>query len=243
MQMHNPLEQFEVHPYLPLWLGPLNLSFTNASLWMFIAIGFITLLLYHGARQRQLVPGRWQSLSEVMVQFVDDTLRDVTGDHGLKYFPLIFTLFMFILACNLMGMLPYSFMVTSHIIVTFAMALCVFLFCTLLAIILHGPKKFLHFFVPEGIPLIMMPMMFVIELVSYMARPISLSLRLAINMMVGHTLMKVIAAFVFMLGIWGAFPVLFLILLTGFEIGVAILQAYIFAILTCVYLNDALHLH
>jgi len=241
--MHNPLAQFEVHPYLPLKLGHLDFSFTNASLWMFIATSTIGLLMYQGARQRQLVPGRWQSLSEVLTEFVSNTMEDVTGEHGLKYFPLLFTLFLFILGCNLMGMLPYSFTVTSHIIVTFALAICVFLFCTLLAIFVHGPGKFLHFFVPSGIPVIMIPMMFVIELVSYLARPISLSLRLAINMMVGHTLMKVIAGFVFMLGLWGAFPVAFLVLLTGFEIGIAILQAYIFAILTCVYLNDALHLH
>src|SRR5271154_348534 len=238
--MHNPLAQFEVHPFLAFRIGHWDFSFTNAALWMLIAISAIAFLMYHGARQRQLVPGRWQSLSEVLVQFVSDTMRDVTGESGLKYFPLLFTLFLFILGCNLMGMLPYSFTVTSHIIVTFALAVCVFLFCTLLAIIVHGPAKFLHFFVPEGIPVIMMPMMFVIELVSYLARPISLSLRLAINMMVGHTLMKVIAGFVFMLGIWGAFPVAFLVLLTGFEIGIALLQAYIFAILTCVYLNDAL---
>lgn len=240
---HNPLAQFEVHPLIPFHIGNLNLSFTNASLWMILTLAAACTLMFLGIRQRQLVPHRWQSLSELIVQFVSDTVKDTAGNAGMKFFPLIFTLFMFILTGNLLGMLPYSFTVTSHVIVTFALAVCVFLFCTLLAIIMHGPGKFLHFFLPEGIPKIMVPMMFVIELMSYLARPISLSLRLAINMMVGHTLMKVIAGFVFMLGLWGAFPVAFLVLLTGFEIGIAILQAYIFAILTCVYLNDALHLH
>ncbi|MDE3036899.1 MAG: F0F1 ATP synthase subunit A [Pseudomonadota bacterium] len=240
---HNPLAQFEVHPLLPLKIWHLDLSFTNASLWMTIALAAATFLMFMGMRECRLVPGRWQSASELLVQFVSDTVRDTAGGDGLKYFPMIFSLFLFILTCNLLGMAPYSFTVTSHIIVTFALAICVFLGCTALAVAKHGPGKFLHFFLPHGIPLVMAPMMFVIELMSYMARPISLSLRLAINMMVGHTLMKVIAGFVFMMGVWGAFPIAFLVLLTGFEIGIALLQAYIFTILTCVYLNDALHLH
>lgn len=240
---HSPLAQFEVHPILPLNIGGYDVSFTNASLWLCIAFAAITLFMMVGARKRQLVPGRWQSLTEATAGFVSDVVQDTTGKDGLKYFPTIFTLFMFILGCNMVGMLPYSFTVTSHVIVTFALAALVFVGVTAIAIIKHGPIKFIKFFLPHGIPLIMAPMMFVIEIMSYLARPISLSLRLAINMMVGHTLMKVIAGFVFALGIWGAFPVAFLVLLTGFEIGIALLQAYIFTILTCVYLNDALHLH
>jgi len=240
---HNPLAQFEVHPLLPLKFGHFDLSFTNASLWMFIAVGAICLLLGIGARKQALVPGRTQGVSEVLAEFVTGTIRDTAGEDALHYFPIIFTLFMFILFCNLGGMLPYSFTPTSHVIVTFAMAATVFTGVTLLAIIKHGPVKFIKFFLPHGVPWPMLIFMFPIELMSYMARPVSLGLRLAINMMVGHTLMKVIAGFVFMLGIWGAFPLVFLALFTGLEIGIALLQAYIFTILTCVYLNDALHLH
>lgn len=241
---HSPLAQFEVHPLVPFKLGRLDLSFTNASLWMLIAIGAVTLVMYLGLRQRQLVPGRWQSLTEILVQFVSNTVRDSAGTEALKYFPLIFSLFMFILFCNLMGMLPYSFTVTSHIIVTFALALTIFLSCTMLAIVKHGPGKFLHFFLPQGTPWWMAPLMYFIEVFSYLARPISLSVRLGANMMAGHTMLKVIAGFVIMLGLLGGWaPFALLVVLTGFEIGIAILQAYIFTILTCVYLNDALHLH
>jgi len=240
---HSPLAQFEVHPFIPLRIGHFDVSFTNASLWLVIAFASIIVIMLAGARQQKLVPGRWQSFAEATAGFVGGIVEDTAGTEAMPYFPLIFSLFMFILACNMVGMLPYSFTVTSHIIVTFALAACVFCGCTLLAIFKHGPVKFLKFFVPHGLPLIMAPLMFPIEILSYLARPISLSLRLAINMMVGHTLMKVIAGFVFMLGLWGAFPVAFLVVLTGFEIGIALLQAYIFTILTCVYLNDALHLH
>lgn len=240
---HSPLAQFEVHPLIPFQVGGFDLSFTNASLWMVLTLAVATSILAIGARRKQLVPNRWQGFSESIVQFVSDMIRDTAGTEALKFFPMIFSLFMFILVCNLMGMLPYSFTVTSHVIVTFALAIGVFLSCTLIAIFKHGLGKFLHFFLPPGIPIWGGILMFPIELMSYLARPISLSLRLGINMMVGHTLMKVIAGFVFMMGLWGAFPMAFLVVFTGFEIGIAMLQAYIFAILTCVYLNDALHLH
>lgn len=241
---HNPLTQFEVYPLLPLHVGGLDLSFTNASLWMVIAISCVTLLMFLGVSGRQLVPGHWQSASESLVQFIQKTIGECAGQDGLKYFPLIFSLFMFILACNIMGMMPYSFTVTSHIIVTFAMAICVFLGCTLLAIFKHGPVKFLHFFLPEGTPIWMAPLMIFIELFSYLARPASLSIRLAANLMAGHTMLKVIAGFVIMLGLIGGWaPFIFLVILTGFEILIALLQAYVFTVLTCVYLSDALHLH
>ena len=241
---HSPLAQFEVHPLIPLKFGHLDLSFTNASAWMLAALGLITLVMFMGLRTRQLVPNRWQSFSEMLVQFIGNTVRDSTGGDGMKYFPLIFSLFMFVLACNLLGMIPYSFTVTSHIIVTFALAIAVFLSCTVLAIFKHGPGKFLHFFLPHGTPWWMAPLMYFIELFSYLARPVSLSVRLAANMMAGHTMLKVIAGFVIMLGILGGWaPLALLVVLTGFEIGIAVLQAYIFTVLTCVYLNDALHLH
>lgn len=241
---HSPLAQFEVHPLIPFHLGHLDLSFTNASLWMVLAVGMVTGLMFLGVRSRQLVPNRWQSLSEVLVQFINNTVRDCAGNSGLQYFPLIFSLFMFILLCNLLGMIPYSFTVTSHIIVTFALAIIIFLGCTIIAIVKHGPGKFLHSFLPEGTPLWMAPLMYFIELFSYLARPVSLSVRLAANMMAGHTMLKVIAGFVIMLGILGGWaPLALLVVLTGFEVGIAVLQAYIFTVLTCVYLNNALHLH
>ena len=241
---HSPLAQFEVHPIVPFKVGNFDLSFTNASAWMVIAIGAMCLLMYMGLKNRQLVPNRWQSLVEVLVQFVRDTVQDIAGPEGLKYFPLIFSLFTFILFANLVGMIPYSFTVTSHIIVTFGMAISIFLACTLIAIIKHGPMKFAHFFLPHGTPLWLAPLMIPIEIFSYLTRPISLSVRLAANMMAGHTMLKVIAGFVVMMGLIGGWlPLAFLVALTAFEIGIAMLQAYVFTVLTCVYLNDALHLH
>ena len=241
---HSPLAQFEVHPIIPLRFGDYDISFTNASLWMVLTVVFTVLVLFMGVRGRKLVPGRWQSFSEVMVQFVSHTVRESAGADAMKFFPLIFSLFMFVLSANLLGMIPYSFTVTSHIIVTFALAICIFLFCTGLAIVKHGPGKFLHSFVPEGTPMVMAPLMYFIELFSYLARPVSLSVRLSANMMAGHTMLKVIAGFVVMLGLMGGWaPMSLLVVLTGFEIGIAVLQAYIFTVLTCVYLNNALHLH
>lgn len=241
---HSPLAQFEVHPIIPIHIGGLDLSFTNASLWMVLAVATITFVMFQGIRKGALVPGRWQSFSEILVQFGQNTTRDIAGAEALKYFPLVFSLFMFILFANILGMIPYSFTPTSHIIVTFAMAAGVFVFCTVLAIVKHGPVKFAHFFLPHGTPLWLAPMMIPIEIFSYLIRPISLSVRLAANMMAGHTLLKVIAGFVVMMGLLGGWlPLAFLVVLTAFEIGIALLQAYVFTVLTCVYLNDALHLH
>lgn len=241
---HSPLAQFEVHAIVPIEIGGYNLSFTNASLWMTIAVATALFVMFLGLRKRALVPHRWQSLSESLVQFISGTVTGSAGQEGMKYFPLVFSLFMFVLFSNLAGMVPYSFTATSHIIVTFALALLVFFGTTGLAIYKHGIGKFLHFFLPQGTPWWMAPLMYFIELFSYLARPISLSVRLAANMMAGHTMLKVIAGFVVMLGfIGGWLPFALLIVLTGFEIGIAILQAYIFTVLTCVYLNDALHLH
>lgn len=212
---------------------------------MVIAIMAVIGLLLPGARKQALVPGRLQGTAEMLYGFVENMIAEVAGKEGLKYFPFIFTLFMFVLLCNLFGMIPVvSFTVTSHIAVTFAMAVFIFLFVTLIAIFKHGPVKFLHFFVPEGTPLVMVPLLFFIEVFSYLARPVSLSIRLAANMMAGHVAMKVIAGLIITFGLVGVgtmFPLL--IFLTGFEIAIAIIQAYIFTILTCVYLNDALHLH
>lgn len=242
---HSPLEQFTIKTLIPLpHLAGFNIDFTNSSLFMALTVVAASVFLLAGMRRKALVPGRWQSMVEMTYEFIAGTVRDNVGQEGRPYFPFIFTLFMFILLCNLLGMIPYSFTVTSHIIVTFALALLIFIGCTLIAIIKHGPAKFAAFFLPHGTPWWMAPMMYFIELFSYLARPVSLSVRLAANMMAGHTMLKVIAGFAIMLGVLGGWvPTVLLVALTGFEIGIAILQAYIFTVLTCVYLNDALHLH
>jgi len=242
---HSPLAQFEVHTLFPMpQLAGYNIDFTNASLFMALASLGVLVFLSMGMSARALVPGRWQALVEMTYSFVANTLRDNAGKEGAAYFPIIFTLFMFVLFCNLFGMIPFSFTVTSHIIVTFFMAMMIFLGTTCIAIYKHGLFKFLKFFLPHGTPWWMAPMMYLIELFSFLARPVSLSVRLTANMMAGHTMLKVIAGFVVSLGILGGWaPLSLLVVLTGFEIFVAILQAYIFTVLTCVYLNDALHLH
>jgi len=191
-----------------------------------------------------MVPGYWQSLVEMTYEMVAGTVRDNAGEEGKPFFPIIFTLFMFVLMCNLLGMMPYSFTVTSHIIVTFALAAFVFLGVTLIAIIKHGSLKFLGFFLPHGTPMWMAPVMYVIELFSYLSRPISLSVRLAANMLAGHILLKIVAGFIISLGlIAGWLPFGFTVMLSGFEVAVALIQAYIFTVLASIYLNDALHLH
>ncbi len=241
---HSPLAQFEVHPIVPLNVFGYDVSFTNASLWMVLAVAGALLFLSVGGKRLAAVPGRWQGMAEIMVEMVSNTLRDISGKESLKYFPYVFSLFVFILFANLLGMIPaVSFTTTSHIIVTFALAACVFLATTLIMIFKQGIGGFLHYFLPHGTPWWMIWLIYPIEVISYLARPVSLSIRLAANMMAGHTLLKIAAGFVGTIGIAGVAPFALLILLTGFEIGVAILQAYIFTVLTCVYLNDALHGH
>jgi F-type H+-transporting ATPase subunit a len=238
---HSPLAQFEVFPLVPLQLAGHDISFTNASLWMMLAIFAASIVMFMGIRQRALVPNRWQSASEMLVEFVSGILRENAGKEGMKYFPLIFTVFMFILFCNLLGMIPTSFTVTSHIIVTFAMAAVLFCGIILIGLAKHG-LHFFSLFLPKGTPLWMAWLMIIIELVSFLARPVSLSIRLAANMLAGHLLLKIIGGFV-MIGLLGVFPFAFLLIFTGFEIFIACLQAYIFTLLACIYLNDALHLH
>ncbi len=242
---HSPLAQFEIVPYHPMSIAGYDVSFTNSSLWMVLAIVAIIAFLLPASRRGALVPSRLQSAAEMLVEFVGGTITDAAGKEGMKYFPIVFTLFMFVLTCNLLGMIPYSFTVTSHIIVTFALAAFIFVGVTLIAIFKHGIGKFLHFFLPEGTPIVMAPLLFIIEFFSYLSRPISLSIRLAANMMAGHVTMKVIAGLIITfgmaVGLVSMFPLL--LFLTGFEIAIAIIQAYIFTILACVYLNDALHLH
>ena len=241
---HSPLAQFEIHDltHFPEVAG-MNLNFNNSSLFMFITVAIIIGFFTIAMRHRALVPARLQAAAELCYEFIANTVRENVGSQGRHYFPFIFCLFMFIAGCNILGLFPYSFTVTSHIVVTFALAIFVFIAVTLIAIILHG-KKFLGFFLPEGTPWWLAPLMIFIELFAYLARPVSLSVRLAANMLAGHTMLKVIAGFVISLGwLLGWVPFAFLIVLNGFELFVALLQAYIFTVLVCVYLNDALHLH
>ena len=239
---HSPLEQFEIHRLVPLEIGGVDISFTNSALFMVasLAIGSGYLLL--GMRRRAVVPGRLQSLAELTYEFVGGLIRDTIGSEGRPYFPFIFALFVFILLGNVLGLLPYGFTFTSHIIVTFAMALVVFVGVTILGLVKHG-MHFFSFFVPPGVPVAMWPLLIPIEIISYLSRPISLSVRLFANMLAGHTLLKVIAGFVAALGIFGIAPLALLVALTGLELVIAFLQAYVFAILTCLYINDAIHLH
>jgi F-type H+-transporting ATPase subunit a len=241
---HNPLEQFAINYYtdMPNVMG-LNINFSNSSLFMVLVVLAISTFLLLSMKAKALIPGRWQSMAEMSYELVANTIKDNVGQEGRHYFPFIFSIFMFVLTCNLVGMVPYSFTVTSHIAVTFALAILIFLGVTLIAVVKHG-VGFFGMFLPEGTPWWMAPLMVFIELFAYLARPVSLSIRLAANMMAGHTMLKVIAGFVISLG-WalGWAPIAMLVVLTGFEIFVAILQAYIFTVLTCVYLNNALHLH
>jgi len=239
---HSPLVQFEIKEIVPLKLGGIDISFTNSSLMMVIAVALTAGFFLIGMRRGALVPGRWQSAAELTYEFVAGLFRDTVGHEGRRYFPAVFTLFMFILVGNLLGMVPYSFTFTSHIIVTFAMAAVVFVGVTILGFAKHG-LHFFSFFVPPGSPVWMWPLLIPIEIISYLSRPISLSVRLFANMLAGHTLLKVIAGFIAMLGVAGVLPLALVVALTGLEILIAFLQAYVFTILTCLYINDALHLH
>lgn len=239
----DPLHQFQITRLREISLGGVDASFTNSALFMVIAIVAITAFMLVAVRGRALVPSRLQSMAELSYEFIANMIRENAGKAGMKYFPFVFTLFMFILFCNLIGMIPYTFTVTSHIIVTFAMALIVFIGVTIIGFARHG-LHFLKLFVPSGVPMALLPLLVVIEVLSYLIRPISLSVRLFANMTAGHTMLKVFASFVVMLGVLGGWaPLAFVVALTALEIGIAFLQAYVFTILTCIYLNDALHLH
>ena len=241
--MANPLDQFTIKTVVPIHLGNIDVSLTNSGLFMVLTVAAITVFLSLSMRQRLLVPGRWQSMAEISYEFIAGMIRDNVGSEGRKYFPFVFSLFMFILFANLIGLIPYAFTFTSHIAVTFAMALVVFLGVTLIAIARHG-LHFFSFFLPSGIPKVMAPVLVPIEVLSYLSRPISLSIRLFANMMAGHTMMKVFAGFVIPLGILGGWaPLSVDVALTAFEFLVAFLQAYVFTVLTCLYLNDAINLH
>lgn len=243
----DPLHQFVVQPLIPLNIGGLDASFTNASLWMVVTVAAVTLFTTLGMRSGAMVPGRMQSVVESFYTFVADMVRDNAGADAMRFFPFIFTLFMFIFFANMIGMFPYAFTVTSHIAVTFALAITVFLGVTVTGFILHGPR-FLKLFVPTGVPIVVLPIVVAIEVISYFSRPISHSVRLFASMLAGHIMLKVFAGFVLTFLTMGAIgfvgmilPLFMIVALTALEFLVAALQAYVFTILTCMYLHDALH--
>jgi F-type H+-transporting ATPase subunit a len=240
----NPMHQFNVHRIGPeIKIGNFDISFTNASLFMIISSLAIVILFSLATKKKSVVPDKIQLIAELSFTFVSKMISDTAGTKAKPYFAFIFSIFMFVLFCNMFGMIPYSFTVTSHIIVTFVLASFIFIGVTIIGFMKHG-ISYLKLFVPSGVPLVLLPLIVVIEIISYLSRPISLSVRLFANMMAGHTMMKVFGGFVISLGLIGGWlPLSFSVALTGLEILVAFLQAYVFAILTCIYLNDALNLH
>jgi len=243
----NPMHQFEIVRYTHWSLFGYDASFSNSALSMLMAAAIIVAFIWFAMRNRSLIPSRIQSVAEMAYEFVENIVKQTAGEEAMGYFPFVFTLFMFILVSNLLGLINIPgvfapFTSTSHIIVTFAMAATVFVGVTLIGIYKHG-VGFLKLFVPSGVPAVMLLLLVPIEVISYFTRPVSLSVRLFANMMAGHTMLKVFGAFVGALGIAGIAPLLFMIPFTGLEFLVAFLQAYVFAILTCIYLNDALHIH
>lgn len=241
--MESPLLQFKVHPYLQIIVGGVDLSVTNATIWMAIVVAIVYLLVMAGTRQHAMVPGRLQSTVELLYEFVADMVGSNVGKEGMRFFPAIFTLFMFILLANMLALIPGGFSVTAQIVVNFFMAICVVGGATLLGFWIHG-IRFLKFFVPPGAPAALLPLLVPIEVISYCFRPISLSVRLFANMMAGHAMLHVFAAFGVMLGLTFAIgPLALTVALYALEILVAVLQAYVFAILSCIYLSDTIHLH
>ena len=242
--MASPLQQFEIKTLTPLFkIGGVEIGITNSALAMFAAVGVASLFLVLGMRKSALVPGRWQSMVELSYEFIANMLRENVGSEGRRYFPFIFSLFMFVLFGNLLGMIPYSFTFTSHLAVTFFLAAVVFVAVTVIGFDHHGLHYFRMLF-PHGAPLWTAVILVPIELVSYLSRPISLSVRLFANMTVGHVMLKVLAGFVVALGLIGGWlPLAALVGITALELLIAVLQAYIFTILSCIYLNDAIHMH
>jgi F-type H+-transporting ATPase subunit a len=244
----DPIHQFEIKNLFPIVrIGSHEIAFTNSALFMVIGLGLILALMLGATRSRALVPGRLQAVAEMSYEFVAGTLRSTAGSEGMKFFPLVFSLFMFILVLNVMGIIPYTFTVTSHIIITVAFALLVFFTVIVYGFWKHG-LHFFKLFVPSGIPIYILPLVTFIEVLSFLSRPVSHSVRLFANMLAGHITLKVFGGFVTMLGALGflgwlgaVLPLGLTVALTALELLVAFLQAYVFAILTCIYLNDAIH--
>lgn len=238
----SPLHQFMIERLVPLHIGNIDISYTNSALFMTIAVALITGFIVFTMSGASLVPSRWQSTAELCYEFVANMVRDNVGSEGRAYFPFIFTLFMFVLFGNLIGMVPYTFTYTSHIAVTFALALFIFIGVTLIAIARHG-LHFFSYFAPKGMPFVLLLLLVPIEIISYLIRPMTLSIRLFANMMAGHTMLIIFSGFVVAMGVFGFLPFALNIFFILLELLVAVLQAYVFTILTCIYLHDAIHLH
>ena len=240
---HGPMEQFKIKPLIDLHVGGYDISYTNSALFMTFAVVLSFVLFYFATSKRTMVPGRWQSIAEILYEFNRGMVKDNIGNEGLKYLPFVFTLFLFILFGNMLGLMPYAFTFTSHIVVTASLAIFIWVAATIIGFARHG-THFLSLFVPKGVPFVLLLLLVPIEIISYFVRPFSLSIRLFANMLAGHTMLKVFGGFVVMLGIIGGWaPLAFIVVFTGLELLIAFLQAYVFAILTCIYLNEALHLH
>jgi F-type H+-transporting ATPase subunit a len=243
-----PIHQFNIDKIFTIGhIGNQEIAFTNSSAYMLGSVALISLLMIGGVAGRQLVPGRIQSMAELSYEFVANTVRSTAGKEGMKFFPLVFSLFMFIGVSNMIGIIPYTFTVSSHIIVTVALALLVFLTVLVYGFYKNG-LKFFKLFVPQGVPIVILPLVVAIEVISFLSRPVSHSVRLFANMLAGHITLKVFASFVTMLGAFGVvgwlgavLPLALTVALTALELLVAFLQAYVFTILTCIYINDAIH--
>ncbi len=249
--MANPMEQFSIERIVPLAVAGKDVSFTNSSLWMLIAMLVIAAFLYIGTSKPQLVPGRAQAAVEYLYDFIRDMLRENVGKEGLQYAPLIFAVFIFVLACNLLGLIPFlgAFTPTSHIAVTFGLAAIVFVLVLVVGFAKHG-LHFFALFLPEGTPIFVLPLVAAIEFLSFLSRPFTLAIRLFANMTAGHVLLKVFGGFVVALGSYQALPYVFGLVplsvnvaLTALELLIAVVQAYVFALLASIYLNDAVNLH
>ncbi|MDE1152637.1 MAG: F0F1 ATP synthase subunit A [Micavibrio sp.] len=245
---HNPLEQFVIHKIVPLNIGGYDISFTQSALWMGIAVVLATLLMTLSMQRKAMVPGRWQNVAEMFYEFINGMVTENLGAEGRKFFPFVFSIFMIVLMGNLLGMVPYSFTYTSHIIVTGVLACMVCLLALAVGIMKHG-LHFFTLFLPKGLPWPLIPLIVAIEIISYLSHPVSLSVRLFANMVAGHTMLKVFAGFSVTLitltfgAVLGVLPLVVNVALIGLEIMIAFIQAYVFAILTCIYLKDAIELH
>jgi len=243
-QKHNPLDQFKIHNFVDFKIGKLDLSITNSAFFMMLSTLLIIVFLLKATSKKLLIPSKTQVLAETLFNFVNNIIKETIGEEGKKFFPLIFSIFLFIFMCNALGLTPYSFTSTSQIAVNFALATIAFLTITIYAIIRNGFSGFLHMFLPSGVPVLIAPLIFVLELISFLIRPITLSVRLFANMVAGHVLLKVIASFIVSMGlVFGTIPLLFAIAMIGFEFFVAGLQAYIFAILVATYLGETTKEH
>ena len=249
--MANPMEQFQIERVVPLAIAGKDVSFTNSSLWMLVALAMIAAFLFIGTANPRLIPGRAQAAVEYLYEFIRDMLRENIGREGLRYAPLIFALFIFVLVCNLLGLIPFvgAFTPTSHIAVTFGLAIIVFVLVVVVGFARHG-LHFFSLFVPEGTPIFVLPLVALIEFVSFLSRPFTLAIRLFANMTAGHVLLKVFGGFIVTLGSVTALPVVLGIIpltvnvaLTALELLIAVVQAYVFALLASIYLNDAVNLH